>query len=96
LALVLQSKFLEDPPEIKNAKPGKFDGVGIGLLGLWIGALQFVLDKGQEQDWFGDVRIRWAAGIVVVAFAAFLIWEFRHKNPLIELRALADRNLALG
>jgi MFS transporter, DHA2 family, multidrug resistance protein len=63
LALLLQAKFLEDPPEFKNAKPGKFDAWGFGLLGLWIGCLQFILDKGQEQDWFGDERICWAAGV---------------------------------
>src|SRR5271166_4524735 len=48
LALLLQSRFLEDPPYIKNAKPGKFDGVGFGLLGLWVASMQFILDKGQE------------------------------------------------
>jgi DHA2 family multidrug resistance protein len=50
LALLLQSRFLEDPPYIKNAKPGKVDGIGLGLLGLWVGCMQFVLDKGQEDD----------------------------------------------
>ena len=96
LALLLQSKFLEDPPYIKNAKPGKLDGVGLGLLGLWIACMQYVLDKGQEQDWFADVRIRWAMVFLVLGFAAFLLREFRHKKPLVEIRALSDRNLAIG
>ncbi len=96
LAILLQSKFLDDPPEIKNAKPGAFDGIGFGLLGLWIGCLQFILDKGQEDDWFGDARIRWAAGILVVSFTLFMVREFRHRKPLVDLRAFSNRNLAIG
>jgi DHA2 family multidrug resistance protein len=96
LAIFLQSRFLEDPPEIKNAKPGKFDGVGFGLLALWIGSLQFILDKGQEDDWFSDARICWAAGILIVAFIIFMVWEFTHKKPLVDMRALSNRNLAVG
>ncbi len=96
LAILMQSKVLEDPPYITNAKPGKLDGIGLGLLGLWVGALQFILDKGQEDDWFGDLRIRWAAVLLVIAFVAFLVWEFRHAKPLVDLRALSNRNLAIG
>jgi DHA2 family multidrug resistance protein len=96
LAIVLQSKFLEDSPEIKNAKPGKFDGIGLGLLGIWISCLQFVLDKGQEDDWFGDPHIRWAVAIFVITFVLFFIREFTLDKPLVDLRALRDRNLGLG
>ena len=96
LALLLQAKFLEDPPEFQNAKPGRFDGWGFGLLGLWIGCLQFILDKGQEDDWFGDARIRWAAVILVLSFVLFMVQEFRHHKPLVNLRVFANRNLAIG
>jgi DHA2 family multidrug resistance protein len=96
LALLLQSKFLDESPKAPKSKTGKFDGIGFGLLGLWIACLQFILDKGQEQDWFGDARIRWAAGILVVTFAVFLIREFKLKKPLVDLRAFANRNLAFG
>ncbi len=96
LALLLQHKFLQDTEPANKKAAGKFDGVGFGLLGLWIGCLQFVLDKGQEDDWFGDARIRWAAALVVVGFVLFLVREFREKKPLVDLRAFADRNLALG
>ncbi len=96
LALFLQARFLEDPPEIKDAKPGRFDGWGFGLLGLWIGCLQFILDKGQEQDWFADPSICWAAGICVLGFIAFLLREFLHKKPLVDLSAFSNRNLAVG
>ena len=96
LAIFLQHRFLEDPPYIKNAKPGKLDSIGLGMLGLWIGCLQFILDKGQEDDWFGNTSICWAAGIFVVTFILFLVRQFRHDKPLVDLRALGNRNLALG
>ena len=95
LALILQNRFLPaEKPEKKKA--GAFDGIGFGLLGLWIGCLQFILDKGQEDDWFADARIRWAAAILIVTFVLFLIREFRHNKPLVDLRAFSDRNLAFG
>jgi DHA2 family multidrug resistance protein len=96
LAILLQKKFLEDPPYIKNAKPGKLDGIGLGLLGLWIACMQYVLDKGQEDDWFGNTTIRWAMVIMVVGLIAFLVREFTHSKPLVDLRALSNRNLAIG
>lgn len=96
LAMLLQSRFLEDPPYIKNAHPGRLDTIGFGLLGIWIGCMQFILDKGQEDDWFGDTKIRWAAVGLAVCFVAFVVREFVHKQPLVNLRALANRNLFLG
>ncbi len=96
LALVLQSRFLEDSPDIKNARPGKFDGWGFGLLALWIGCLQFILDKGQEDDWFADIRIRVAAAVVVVSFIAFMIVEIKKRKPLVHLKVFKDRNMAVG
>ncbi|MGI4830043.1 MAG: DHA2 family efflux MFS transporter permease subunit, partial [Janthinobacterium lividum] len=77
LALLMQNKFLEDPPSFKNANPGKLDGVGLGLLGLWIAGMQYMLDKGQEQDWFGDIRIRWAIAVMIGGLIAFVVYELR-------------------
>jgi MFS transporter, DHA2 family, multidrug resistance protein len=96
LALLLQKRFLEDPPYIKDAKPGKFDGVGLGFLSLWVACMQFVLDKGQEDDWFGNMAIRWACVVMVIALIAFVIRELTHAKPLVDLRAFANRNLAIG
>ena len=95
-AVFMISRFVSDPPYIKNAKPGRFDGVGLGLLAVWLGALQIILDKGQEDDWFGAAWIRWAAVILVVSFVAFLIREFRHDKPLVDLRVFRHRNFAIG
>jgi DHA2 family multidrug resistance protein len=87
---------VQDPPYIKKAIAGKFDALGLGLLAIWLGALQIVLDKGQEDDWFGATWIRWAVVILVVAFVAFLIRELTHDKPLVRLRIFRDRNFATG
>ena len=96
LAVLLQSRFLEDPPYIKNAKPGGLDGIGFGLLAIWSACLQFICDKGQEDDWFGSGNIRVAFILFLVTFGIFLIRELTHQEPLVNIRALSNRNLAVG
>lgn len=95
-AVFMISRYVQDPPYIKDAHPGKFDGIGLGLLAVWLGCLQIILDKGQEDDWFGATWIRWAAAILVISFVAFLIREFRHDKPLVDLRVFRHRNFAIG
>src|ERR1700761_7415853 len=95
-AVLMISKFVEDPPYIAKAKPGRIDAIGLGLLALWLGALQIILDKGQEDDWFGATWIRWAAAILIASFISFLIREFRHKQPLVNLRVFRHRNFTIG
>lgn len=96
LAVFMVSRFVEDPPYISSAKPGRLDGIGLGLLVIWLGALQIILDKGQEDDWFSAVWIRWAALICAAGFVAFLIQQFRDPHPITNLRVFKDRNFALG
>jgi DHA2 family multidrug resistance protein len=62
------------------------DGVGLGLLILWISALQILLDLGKEHDWFQSPLIIGLAVVAAVGFAAFLIWELTEKNPIVNLR----------
>jgi MFS transporter, DHA2 family, multidrug resistance protein len=95
-AVFMISRYVEDPSYIKDAKPGRLDAIGLGLLAVWLGCLQIILDKGQEDDWFGAAWIRWAAAILVICFVAFLIREFRHGKPLVDLRVFRHRNFALG
>lgn len=95
-AVVMISRFVVDPPYIQNAKPGRIDAIGLGLLSIWLGALQIILDKGQEDDWFGAVWIRWAAVILVTSLLAFLIRELTASKPLVDLHVFKDRNFALG
>jgi DHA2 family multidrug resistance protein len=95
-AIFMILRYVEDPPYIKNAKPGKLDGIGLGLLAVWLGCLQIILDKGQEDDWFGATWIRWASTVLVVCLVAFLIRQFRTEKPLVNLRVFRHRNFALG
>jgi len=96
LAVFMVSRFVEDPPYISSAKPGRFDGIGLGLLVVWLGALQIVLDKGQEDDWFSAPWIRWTVALAAVAFVTFLIQQWRDPHPITNLRVFKDRNFALG
>jgi MFS transporter, DHA2 family, multidrug resistance protein len=96
LALYLMNRFLEDPPYLKNAKPGRIDAVGFGLMAIGLATLQIVLDKGQQDDWFDAVWVCWATVLVIVALAAFVVWELRTEDPIVNLRVLANRNFALG
>ncbi len=96
LAILMISRFVEDPPYIKNARPGRIDGIGLGLLAVWLGALQIILDKGQEDDWFGATWIRWAALVLIVCLVAFLVRELRIRHPLVDLHVFRYRNFALG
>src|SRR5580693_1955995 len=95
-AILMILRYIEDPPYIKNAKPGKIDGIGLGLLAVWLGALQIILDKGQEDDWFGATWIRWTALLLGVSFILFLVREFTHDKPLVNLRVFRHRNFAIG
>jgi MFS transporter, DHA2 family, multidrug resistance protein len=96
MAAILCFLFLEDPPYIKDTKPGRIDYIGFSLLTLWIACLQVMLDKGQDEDWFSSTFIRILAIGAVAGFIAFLIWELRVPNPIVNLRVLLDRNLSIG
>jgi MFS transporter, DHA2 family, multidrug resistance protein len=96
LAVFMANTFVEDPPYIKEQRPGRIDYVGFGLMALALGTLQLVLDKGQEEDWFASNLITMAAIFSLVALAAFIIWELRSKEPIVNLAVLANRNFAVG
>jgi DHA2 family multidrug resistance protein len=95
-AIFMITRFVEDPEYIRNAVAGKIDAIGLGLLAVWLGCLQIVLDKGQEDDWFGAIWIRWAVGIMVVCFILFLVRELTAEKPLVDLHVFRNRNFLLG
>jgi MFS transporter, DHA2 family, multidrug resistance protein len=68
------------------------DGVGLGLVIVWVGALQVMLDKGKDLDWFASGQIVALAVVAVVGFALFLIWELTDRHPIVDLRLFARRN----
>src|SRR6476646_7797424 len=96
LAVILCSILLEDPAYLKGARPGKIDFIGFGLLIVWIGCLQVLLDKGQDADWLYSSLIRFLACAAAIAFCAFIVWELRVEHPIVNLRILGNRNLAIG
>jgi DHA2 family multidrug resistance protein len=72
----------------------KIDGVGLGLLVVWISAMQVMLDKGKELDWFQSPLIVTLLCIAVIGFACFLIWELTEPNPVVNLKIFRNRGFA--
>lgn len=72
------------------------DTVGLALLVLWVGALQIMLDKGKELEWFESGQIVILGLVALVGFLAFLVWELTAEHPVVELRLFATRNFAVG
>ena len=73
------------------------DGVGLGLLVLWVGSLQIMLDKGKELDWFSSGFIVALAATAAIAFAVFLVWELvDNDHPVVDLRLFKLRNFWTG
>lgn len=95
LAIAMISRFVKDPPYIRHAKVRPFDNLGFGLLCLWTGALQIILDKGQEDDWFGAVWIRWAFVLLCISFFWFVVHSWKARHPLVDLHILT-RNWNFG
>jgi DHA2 family multidrug resistance protein len=96
LALYMINRYIHDPAYIKNAKAPAFDNLGFGLLIVWIGALQIVLDKGQEVDWFSAIWLRWAVLAMVLAFAWFVYRCWVCKYAIVDIKVLKDRNFLIG
>lgn len=96
LAVFMISRFVHDPPYIKNAKVSAFDNLGFGLLIVWTGCLQIVLDKGQEDDWFGAVWVRWAVAALIFAFVGWVWRSWSHPKGLVDLHILRNRNFRTG
>lgn len=72
----------------------KIDFVGMGLLILWVAAFQIMLDEGKNHDWFESSFIISLLIISIIGFAAFLIWEFTHKAPIVDLRVFRHRGFS--
>jgi len=72
------------------------DAVGLGLLVAWVGALQFMLDKGKDLDWFHSGQIVILAIVAAAGFALFLVWELTEKHPVVDLRLFGQRNFWTG
>ena len=72
------------------------DVVGLGLLIVWAGALQVMLDTGKNEDWFESTQIIILALVALLGFCAFLLWELTDEHPVVDLSLFRDRNFSLG
>src|SRR6202521_666425 len=92
----LVRRFVEDPPYLSRLKAAgvKLDYVGIALLTLGVGALQVLLDKGQEDDWFGSRFITTLVVVSTVCLISLVIWEWFQKAPIIDVRMFKSFNFA--
>ncbi len=96
LTLLLVFRFVEDPPYLARIKAAgvKLDYIGIGLLAIGVGALQVLLDKGQEDDWFGSRFITTLVIMSAVCLIALVIWEWYQKAPVVDVRLFKNFNFA--
>lgn len=96
LTFLLVRRFVEDPPYLSRLKKGgvKLDYVGIAFLAVGIGALQVLLDKGQEDDWFGSHFITTLIVVATVCLISLVIWEWYHKSPIIDVHMFKSFNFA--
>jgi len=98
LTLFLVLRMVEDPPYLVRARGAgvRVDYIGIALLTLGIGALQILLDKGQEDDWFGSHFIVTLAVVAIVCLGALVLWEWRQRAPIIDVRMFRSFNFAVS
>jgi DHA2 family multidrug resistance protein len=95
LSLILISLYVHDPPYLKRGAM-RFDYWGMGMLVVGMGALQIMLDKGQEEDWFGSRFIIVLACLAVVGLTSFVVRELRAPQPLVRLRLFRIRSFTGG
>lgn len=96
IAGLMANSFIEDPPYLRRVGARSIDYLGFGFLALWLATLQYVLDRGQELDWLGSSTITWCLVVSLAAFIAFVVRELTARQPLVDLRVLLNRNLAVG
>jgi DHA2 family multidrug resistance protein len=102
ISLLLSGQLIADPPYLVDkqkrdrARGIKVDYIGLGLLGVGLGTLQVVLDKGQRDDWFESHFILILSVIAGIALLAVIFWEWWHEDPIIDLRLFKDRSFFAG
>jgi DHA2 family multidrug resistance protein len=96
VSMILTNRVVTDPPHLQQAKArsGPIDFAGLALIAIGLGALEVVLDKGQEDNWFASSFITGFSVVAAVALTGFVVWELRQKNPIVDLRMFKDRSFA--
>ncbi|RBL89614.1 DHA2 family efflux MFS transporter permease subunit [Chitinophaga flava] len=96
IATLLTLQFVRSPKYAAKKAINEIDFLGILLLAVTVGCLQFVLERGQEDDWFNDPIITLFSVTSVMALFFFIWRELTYKNPIVELRVLKNGNLRVG
>jgi len=98
VSLLLTQRLISDPPYMRQQKRGgiRIDYIGFSLLALGLGALQVALDKGERDDWFASHFILAMTVVSALALIGVIVWEWRHKDPIIDLRLFRERSFAVG
>jgi MFS transporter, DHA2 family, multidrug resistance protein len=94
LGFLMASLFIFDPPHLR--RPEKVDGIGLVLMVLGFAALQFVLDRGEREDWFESGWIVSLTVLAACALCAFLVRELTTGHPILDFSVFASRNFAIG
>ncbi len=96
IATLLTLQFVRSPKYGEKSKVKDVDWLGIGLLAIAVGSLQYVLEKGQDDDWFNSTTIIVLTVMAVLGFILFIWRELSFRNPIVELRVLGNGNLRMG
>jgi DHA2 family multidrug resistance protein len=96
IAAFMANTFVEDPPYLKDQKPGRIDYIGFGMMALGLACLELTLDLGQQKDWFASSFIVFTAISSTVLIISFVIWELYTPEPIVNLRVFLNRNFAVG
>jgi DHA2 family multidrug resistance protein len=102
ISFYLTRLWVYDPPHFTERRKAllastfKIDGLGFVLMALGFGCLQIVLDKGEQEDWFGSHFIVLLTVISVVSLIILPFWELRHKNPMMDFTLLKERNFFIS
>jgi len=96
IATLLTLQFVRSPRYAEKSSTSEIDWAGIGLLAVFVGSLQYILEKGQEEDWFNNNTII-VLTVMSILGAFFFIWrETTYRNPVVQLKVLKNGNLRIG
>ena len=100
VSLTLTHIMVEDPPHLvksrEKSRHAPVDFTGLVLVAVGLAAMQVVLDKGQRDDWFYSPFITWFTVTAVICLLLFVVWEWRHKNPIVQLHLYKNPNFAVS
>jgi DHA2 family multidrug resistance protein len=91
MAVFLVRSLVTDPPHAVAKGVKSIDGIGLGLLAVGLGAMQIVLDKGQEDDWFDSNFILFFTAVSALCLVTSVFWLVRQKDPIVDLRLLGNK-----